>query len=309
MWAEAITRTLTDEKYARGLGHNGRTHALGFSWEEHADHLVGLYRRLRESEQERPHPADEAGSMLATLRDAGTVGLLHAHPDDESLATGALIADLVDHGATCKVLTATRGERGEVVDGPLSHLAGTEELNVHRVGELEAALAALGAEPPEFLDYEDSGMRWITDTVAGPAEDVSERALTSAPVEQVADAVVEWIRREGVDMLVTYDSTGGYGHPDHVHLHHAGVRAAMTAGVPLVEILPTRKGTRWLGEWTELPHTRERVLTALRAHASQLEVTEPVDGEGAQDEAGIVVRHSGGQEEVIPLLVGLRRHR
>lgn len=305
LWAEAIARVLTDKEYARGLGHNGRTHALGFSWEEHADHLVGLYRRLRDSEQERPHSADEAGSLLATLREAGTVGLLHAHPDDESLATGALIVDLVDHGVTCKVLTATRGERGEVVDGPLSHLAGTEELNVHRVGELEAALAALGAEPAEFLDYEDSGMRWITDTVAGPAEDVGERALTTAPVEQVADAVAAWAQRAGIDLLLTYDSTGGYGHPDHVHLHHAGVRAAMTAGVPLVEVLPTRKGTRWLGEWTELPHTRERVLAALRAHASQLAVAEPAGG----DDRGIIVTHSGGQEEVIPLLVGLRRHR
>lgn len=306
-WAEAIARVLTDAEYARGLGHNGRTHALGFSWEEHADHLVGLYRRLRDSEEERPRASDEAGSLLAMLRGAGTVGLLHAHPDDESLATGALIADLVAHGTTCRVLTATRGERGEVVDGPLSHLAGTDELDAHRIGELEAALAALGAEPPELLDYEDSGMRWITDTTAGPAEDVGARALTSAPVEEVAAAVAEWVRRAGVDVLVTYDSTGGYGHPDHVHLHHAGVRAAMTAGVPLVEVLPTRKGTRWLGEWTELPHTRDRVLAALRSHASQVRVNET--GDSSEDERGIVVTHSGGQEEVIPLLVGLRQHR
>src|SRR5690606_19786645 len=145
-----------------------------------------------------------------------------------------------------------------------------------------------------------------TDTVAGPAEDVSERALTSAPLEEVADAVADWIRRAGVEVLVTYDSTGGYGHPDHVHIHHAGVRAAMAAGVPLLEVLPTRKGTRWLGEWTELPHTRERVLAALRSHASQLTVAEP--GGGA-DERAITVTHSGGQQEVIPLLVGLRRHR
>lgn len=306
LWAQAISRVLTDEEYARRLGHNGRTHALGFSWQEHADHLVGLYRRLRDSEQQQPNPSDQAGELLDLLRCAGTVGLLHAHPDDESLATGALIADLVEHGVTCRVLTATRGERGEVVEGPLSHLVGTEALHHHRVSELENALAALGAEPPELLDYEDSGMRWITDTVAGPAEDVSERALTSAPLEEVADAVADWIRRAGVEVLVTYDSTGGYGHPDHVHIHHAGVRAAMTAGVPLLEVLPTRKGTRWLGEWTELPHTRERVLAALRSHASQLTVAEP--GGGA-DERVITVTHSGGQQEVIPLLVGLRRHR
>ena len=301
-WADCITRVLSDEEYARSLGHNGRTHALGFSWEEHADHLAGLYQRLSDSERRRPNPPSEAGALLATLRGAGTVGLLHAHPDDESLATGALIADLVEHGVRCKVLTATRGERGEVVEGPLSHLVGTEELHAHRIGELEGALAALGAEPAEFLDYEDSGMRWVTDTVAGPAEDVGEKALTSAPVDEVARDVADWIEREGIDYVITYDSTGGYGHPDHVHMHHAGVRAAQAAGVPMLEVLPTRKGTRWRGEWTELPHSREQVVAALRQHASQISVVDPEHADG------VVVRHSGGQEELIPLLVVLRRH-
>lgn len=303
LWADAIRKVLDDEEYARSLGHNGRTHALGFSWEEHADHLAGLYQRLRDSERTRPSPAEEAGVLLGALRGASTVGLLHAHPDDESLATGALIADLTAHGVTCKVLTATRGERGEVVDGPLSHLVGTEALHEHRVAELQGALAALGAEPAAFLDYEDSGMRWLTDTVAGPAEDVGPSALTSAPVEEVARTIADWAGREDVDFLVTYDSTGGYGHPDHVHVHHAGVRAAQAAGVPLLEVLPTRKGTRWRGEWTELPHTRERVVDALHHHASQVSVTDP------EHDDGIVVTHSGGQEELIPLLVGLRRHR
>ena len=302
LWAEAIQRVLDDPEYARRLGHNGRTHALGFSWQEHADHLAGLYQRLRDSERARPAAPDAAGELLAGLREAGVVGLLHAHPDDETLATGALIADLVGHGVTCQVLTATRGERGEVVPGPLSHLAGTDELHEHRIGELESALATLGAGPAHLLDYEDSGMRWITDTVAGPAEDVGEKALTSAPVAQVADRVAEWIAREGVEVLVTYDSTGGYGHPDHVHVHHAGVQAAQQAGIPLLEVLPTRRGSRWRGEWTELPHTRERVIAALRKHESQFTVTDP----DAAD--GIAIVHSGGQDDLIPLLVGLRRH-
>lgn len=303
LWADAISRILSDDEYARSLGHNGRTHALGFSWEEHADHLAGLYQRLRDSELAQPSPAEEAGALLGSLRGARTVGLLHAHPDDESLATGALIADLVGHGVTCKVLTATRGERGEVVEGPLSHLAGTDELHAHRMAELDRALAALGADPAAFLDFEDSGMRWITDTVAGPAEDVGPRALTNAPVEDVAREIAAWAEREGIDYLVTYDSTGGYGHPDHVHIHHATVRAAQAAGIPLLEVLPTRKGSRWRGEWTELPHTRAQVVAALRQHASQVTVSDP-DREG-----GIIVTHSGGQEELIPLLVGLRRHR
>jgi D-inositol-3-phosphate glycosyltransferase len=300
LWAAAMTRVLQDEGYARRLGRNGRTHALGFSWEEHADHLVGLYRRLAEAARDASATTARR-DILPALRAAPAVGLLHAHPDDESLATGSLIADLVDHGVRVHVLTATRGERGEVVDGPLSHLEGTEELHEHRMAELAAALEALGAEPPELLDYEDSGMQWITDTVAGPADDLGERALTSAPVEEVAQRVADWVRREGLTHLVTYDSTGGYGHPDHVHLHHAGALAAALAGVPVVEVLPTRRGVRWRGEWTELPETRERVVTALRAHATQVTVTD------AEHSDGVLITHSGGQRDLIPLAVGLRR--
>jgi D-inositol-3-phosphate glycosyltransferase len=300
LWAEAMTRVLQDQTYADRLGRNGRTHALGFSWEEHADHLVGLYRRVAEAARSAP-PAGGRRDILPALRSAAAVGMVHAHPDDESLATGALIADLVDHDVRVHVLTATRGERGEVVDGPLRHLEGTPELHAHRMAELAAAVHALGGEPPSVLDYEDSGMQWITETVAGPADDLGERALTNAPLEEVAAQVVDWARREGLSYLVTYDSTGGYGHPDHVHLHHAGVLAAALAGIPLIEVLPTRRGIRWRGEWTELPHTRARVVAAVRAHATQVTVADPAH------EDGIVVIHSGGQRELIPLAVGLRR--
>ena len=69
----------------------------------------------------------------------------HAHPDDETLATGALIQHLTRSGVAVAVVTATRGELGAVVPGPLSALEGTPELEPHRVGELTAALRALGA--------------------------------------------------------------------------------------------------------------------------------------------------------------------
>jgi D-inositol-3-phosphate glycosyltransferase len=299
-WAEAMSRIMEDETYARRLGRNGRTHALGFSWEEHADHLVGLYRRVADAARVAPRAPERSG-ILPALRRSPAVGLLHAHPDDESLATGALIADLVDHGVRVHILTATRGERGEVVDGPLRHLAGTPELDRHRMAELEQAVSALGAEAPTLLDYEDSGMQWITETVAGPADDVGEAALTSSSPAEVAARIEEWATGKELAFLVTYDSTGGYGHPDHVHLHRAGVLAAARTGTPLVEVLPTRRGIRWRGEWTELPDTRDRVVAALRAHASQVTVADP------DHEEGVVIVHSGGQRDLVPLAVGLRR--
>ena len=121
----------------------------------------------------------------------------HAHPDDETLATGALIQHLTGQGLSVAVVTATRGERGAVVPGPLSALAGTPELEPHRIGELSDALTALGAQGPFFLGeppalatgraprrYQDSGMVWVTETVAGPGDDAGPDAFTSAPVAE-----------------------------------------------------------------------------------------------------------------------------
>ena len=79
------------------------------------------------------------------------VVFLHAHPDDETLATGVLLADLVDAGHQVAVVTATRGELGAVVPGPLSALEGTPELVEHRLGELAGALAELGVTDHVFL--------------------------------------------------------------------------------------------------------------------------------------------------------------
>src|SRR5699024_2726508 len=104
---------------------------------------------------------------------AKRVMFVHAHPDDETIATGGTLAALAEAGLEPLVVTLTRGERGEVVDGPLAHLAGTDGLAPHRQAELAAALAMLGVERHAFLGvpparaeglpptiYEDSGMAW-----------------------------------------------------------------------------------------------------------------------------------------------------
>ncbi|MGV8965896.1 MAG: PIG-L family deacetylase [Cellulomonas sp.] len=82
-------------------------------------------------------------------------GLLavHAHPDDETLATGGLLATWADAGLPVTVVTCTRGELGEVIGAPLAHLEGDgPALAAHRERELAAALAALGVADHVFLD-------------------------------------------------------------------------------------------------------------------------------------------------------------
>ena len=236
----------------------------------------------------------------------------HAHPDDETLATGALIQHLVRGGIRVAVVTATRGEQGEVVPGPLRSLAGTPELDAHRVGELKAAESALGAEGPFFLGepparaaglaprrYTDSGMRWLTPTQAGPGADAGPDAFTSATLTDAAADLAAFVTAWAGNLVVSYDVGGGYGHPDHVHMHHVAVRAAQQAGVPFAEVIsiprdgtpPEDSGVQWF----ELATHLSDLLPALRAHASQYTVDVPD------------VVHSGGQREPLQLRTGVRR--
>ena len=123
---------------------------------------------------------------------------VHAHPDDETLSNGALLAAWSRAGRPVTLVTCTRGERGEVIGTPLAHLEGDgPALAAHREQEIAAALAVLGVEEHHFLDtlapgegarYEDSGMAWVG-AVAGTAglpDDVPPGALVSVPLDTAA---------------------------------------------------------------------------------------------------------------------------
>lgn len=230
---------------------------------------------------------------------------IHAHPDDETLATGALIAWLVSEGVECHVLTATRGERGELVAGRFPEGLKGEAFVARREFELAGALKELGAGEPMFLGegdaraeglerrrYEDSGMRWIREGLAGPAADSGPESLTAAdPGEAVAD-LVAGIRALDPDVVVTYDDAGGYGHPDHVRVHELTKSACARTGVPLIEVLSDPNAE---GEWHDLAAWHPHMAAALEHHRTQI----TVDGRD--------VIHSGGQREPIQLRIGVRR--
>ncbi len=250
--------------------------------------------------------------MSGPFEGASRVVFAHAHPDDETLATGALIQHLTEAGLEVSVVTATRGERGEVVAGSGAPPAGSPELDAHRETELTAALAALGAEGPFFLGepparasglsprrYVDSGMRWVTPTVAGPGEDAGPDAFTSASVAEAAADLAAFLTSWRADLVVSYEADGGYGHPDHVHMHHVAKAAADLAGIGFAEVIsiprdgtpPDSTDVTWFDRSDHLP----QLLPALHAHASQF----TVDGRDAI--------HSGGQREPLQLRTGIRR--
>lgn len=229
---------------------------------------------------------------------------LHAHPDDETLASGVLIAELAAGGDEVFVLTGTRGEMGEVADAQLRHLLGTDELSAVREDELAGALAELGVTGHAWLGtpparvagerprvYRDSGMVWVTPTHAGPADDTDPRALSVGPIsEQVADTIA-YCEIVQPDLLVSYDADGGYGHPDHVRLHDVLVEVARETGVRASVLTPERGDGV---DWYDLPHRLPTVLTALGHHRTQLSVD------------GTDVIHSGGQREPVVTALGLR---
>lgn len=247
---------------------------------------------------------------------ARRVVFAHAHPDDETLATGALIAALVSEtprgdGAVsgqpsreCIVVTATRGERGEIVQGRFPGLHGGDFI-ARREAELAGALEVLGASAPLFLGepparvaglaprrYADSGMRWVRPGLAGPAADSGPDSFTAAGIDEPAADLAAALTALGAELVVTYDDAGSYGHPDHVHLNHVTKAAARLAGVPMAELLSDPEAP---GEWFDLNAWLPRVKQALEHHQTQV----TVDGDD--------VIHSGGQREPILLRIGLRR--
>lgn len=242
---------------------------------------------------------------------ARTVLVIHAHPDDESLATGALLATLARAGTRVVLVTATRGEEGEVVPGSIAE-GEDRPLDEIRAGEIDGACAHLGITERHMLGvapalangaeprrYRDSGMRWVREGLAGPAETAGPESFTHRPLEEATDDLVALIEQVRPDVLLGYDDAGSYGHPDHVQAHHVTVAAAQRTQVPLVQFASEPDDTAFV--WRELPGVADQVEQALRCYRTQLTVL------GREDAGeGILIRHVGGQDDRIAIRSGLR---
>lgn len=150
-----------------------------------------------------------------------TLVCFHAHPDDEAIATGGLMATAAAAGHRVVLVTATRGEHGEPVPGVLAE---GEQLWERRVAETYRAGEILGAERVEFLGYVDSGM-------IGEATNDDPACFWQADVDEAAERLAAILRDVGADVLTIYDENGGYGHPDHIQVHRVGTRAAELVGI------------------------------------------------------------------------------
>jgi LmbE family N-acetylglucosaminyl deacetylase len=153
-----------------------------------------------------------------------TVVFLHAHPDDEALATGGTMARMADEGHRVVLVVATSGEEGEPVPGVL---ATGESLGDRRVAELAEAAEILGVERLVNLGYRDSGM-------VGEDANGHPDCFWQADVDEAVAYLASALADEAPDVLVVYDPDGGYGHPDHIQVHRVGHRWAETADIDRV---------------------------------------------------------------------------
>jgi N-acetyl-1-D-myo-inositol-2-amino-2-deoxy-alpha-D-glucopyranoside deacetylase len=153
---------------------------------------------------------------------------VHAHPDDETVGTGATIARYAAEGAHVTVVTCTLGEEGEIHVPELAGLAAdrADQLGGYRLTELAAACRALGVTDHRFLGgagrYRDSGMM-------GLATNDNPKCFWQADLDAAAGELLGVIREIRPQVLVTYDPNGFYGHPDHIQVHRVSMRAAELA--------------------------------------------------------------------------------
>lgn len=188
--------------------------------------------------------------------------LVHAHPDDECIGTGATMAKYVEEGVQVTLVTCTLGEEGEVLLPELAHLASDQEdaLGAHRQTELAEAMSILGVDDHRLLGgpgrFRDSGM------IGTPPNDRPD-SFWRTDLLTAAIELVPVIREVRPQVVVTYDDFGGYGHPDHIQAHRVTHYAVALAASPTFR---TDLGEAWQVSkvyWTAFP--RSIVIAGIEA--------------------------------------------
>lgn len=133
-----------------------------------------------------------------------------AHPDDETFGVAGTLYRLTQQGHQVFVVTATRGEEGEIADPALATQATLGEV---RERELRAAMATVGVEQVAFLDYRDGH-------------------LAEANFDEAVGRIVTHIRAVRPNIIITFAPNGVYGHPDHMRIHELAISAVTAAADP-----------------------------------------------------------------------------
>lgn len=155
-----------------------------------------------------------------------TLVFVHAHPDDEALLTAGTMAKASAAGHRVVLVMATDGAAG-LASSDISDLAAVRER------ELSRSAQALGVHRTISLGFADSGLDGST-----------PGGFADGSVDEIAARLADIIDEESASILVGYDPSGGYGHPDHVHVHRCVRAAAATRPVRLFEATLPREPIR-----------------------------------------------------------------
>lgn len=144
--------------------------------------------------------------------------IVHAHPDDEVFSTGGILAKYAASGDRPVLVYCTRGEEGEMHDPDRTVEEAMSRLGEIRTEEVRQATGILGVNDLYFLGYRDSGM-------AGTEANARPDNFHNAPLDEAVERLLSVIRETQPQVLVTYDESGGYGHPDHIKANLVTVEA------------------------------------------------------------------------------------
>jgi N-acetyl-1-D-myo-inositol-2-amino-2-deoxy-alpha-D-glucopyranoside deacetylase len=177
-----------------------------------------------------------------------TLLLVHAHPDDESISTGGVMALYAAEGAHVVCVTCTGGEHGEIVVPELDTPENHARLAEMRQEELARALAQLGPIDQRWLGYVDSGMM-------GTPENDAPASFWQADFDEAVDRLLAIVREVQPQVIVGYNDFGGYGHPDHIRSALIAKAAfERSAGDPA----PPAKLYEVARDWTRMDEFRKR---------------------------------------------------
>jgi mycothiol S-conjugate amidase len=162
---------------------------------------------------------DQAGAKLRLMA-------VHAHPDDESSKGAATMAKYVREGVEVLVATMTGGERGSVLNPAMDRPEVKADLPRIRREEMARAREILGVEQ-RFLGFADSGL-----PEGDPLPPLPEGSFALVPLAEAAAPLVRLVRDFQPHVILTYDESGGYPHPDHIKTHQVAVEAFDAAADP-----------------------------------------------------------------------------
>jgi LmbE family N-acetylglucosaminyl deacetylase len=165
---------------------------------------------------------------------------VHAHPDDEASSTGGVLARYSRDGVNTIVVTCTNGALGDAPGGikPDDPAFDEELVIATRRRELDASCKILGVRHLELLNYQDSGMMgWPSNSAPG--------AFWQMGIEEAAKPLIGLMERYQPQVVITYDSNGSYGHPDHIQAHRITLHATEVTGIPDKLYFPVIPRSAW----------------------------------------------------------------